>query len=242
MSLTTKTNGGVAQLNAAGPNTLADNLRALGFGSLLRQLRTSLRRQSFAAAPANPYNLATVQVIALPDDAKASTIHRAYARAGTGAPGELKQVATQYATPTSGQIAVSPNGDLVIVATDGYTDVDIDYEPAKQDVLEQIITVPSGGVATLGAALTGVAGSGAGPGVLMLMEAEILAGTIATAVGKKIVDQPGTSVATGHAALNIIKNAVQFAGADAGSSARVKLGIVSAINVNAALEAASPLY
>src|SRR5580700_7830628 len=140
--ITTTPQSTVAQLNNADLNTLVDQLRKLGFGTLLRQLRVGLRRQNFYGAPANPYVAASgVSVITLPDDAKAFSITRAYARhqnaaETTGAPGEMTVKTPYFTTPTTGTIGITPSGDLAILTTDAFDDVDVDYEVIKQDVIE----------------------------------------------------------------------------------------------------------
>src|ERR1700682_3959675 len=86
------------RIDGADPNTLADALRLLGFGTILRQnIGAALRRVNPFAQAAGPYDLAALKVIQLPDDAKAMSIDPsaaapAYVRtqdasASTGTPG-----------------------------------------------------------------------------------------------------------------------------------------------------------
>lgn len=213
------------RLDAANPNVLADELRALKFGDMLRALPTSLRKKAPAA---DAYQLATLQSLALPDDGKANSIFRAYARAGTATAGELT-VKTYGTTPGSGEIAVAPNGSIVVLAADAWTSLDVVYLPEKYDVIELTLSV----VAASGVcALPTLANN---PGAVMLLEAEALVGTL---TGKKIVLVPAAAaVATTKAALNLAKNSVWFAIADAVTSARVKLAVSSAVDVDALLTA-----
>ena len=218
-------------MDQAPPNQLPDALRVLGFGAILRAMKTFLRTKNPNAAPANPYVHSTLQALTLPDDAKANTILRAYARAGTGTKGELT-VSAYGTTPTGAHVAVAPNGDIVFLATDAYTNVDVVYEPEKYDVVEMVLPVVTG-------TLT-IPTKYAGQGVVLLMEAESLAGTN---TGKFEVLVPAASTAvTKTACLNVAKTAVMFDNTDnAVTSARVKLAISSAIDVDALLTAVSPV-
>jgi hypothetical protein len=189
-------------------------------------------------------NLAGVQ---LPDDAKASYLLRAIAFAGTSATlGELTidapatALAFAYAGPAAGHVAVMPSGDIAANATDAWTSIDVIYVPEKQDVAEYTITVVAGtGVGVLPALVTTTPTGSYPVGVVMLMEAEILAGAT---TGKCAVIGPSGSVptTTKQANLNFAKTQVQFRIADSVTSARVKLGIVSAVNQNAFLELVTP--
>lgn len=232
----------LSRLNGADPNTLPALLQALGIGTIMRQRVTALRRISPNAAAVSPYDIATVQAIQLPDDAKCRSISRAYARAGTGTLGELTVTpyASPFIAPAATHIGITPAGNLAFLIADAYTDVDVEYEVEVQDVVELTLqAAPSTGVCALPAALVGTAGSGVSVGVTMLMEAEILVGTV---TGKKIVLVPATSApATGLANLDAPKANVRFAVADGAQSVRVKLGICSVTDVNATLEGTSTI-
>lgn len=213
-------------LNMANPNQLADIFRQLGLGDILRSETTTLRKK---APVASSYQLNTLQAFVLPDDAKARVISRAYARAGGVTLGELA-VQTYGTTPTTGQIAVAPNGDIVVLASDAWTSVDIVYAPEKCDPVEIVVPVASN-VATLPAQVTT-------PGVVMLCEAEVLAGT---SLGAKIVLVPGSSPSAGQCRLNLAKTQVAFNSGDAVTSVRLKLQVCSAIDVDALLTAQSTI-
>jgi hypothetical protein len=254
MSLNISATALAAALSTANPTQVADMLRTIGFGAVTRRQSAKLRRQNpnaQAAGVASSYDLATLQAIFLPDDAKAKVIQRVTARAAnTGATGELS-IQAYGVTPTTGQVAVSPCGNIVFLATDAYTDVDIDYTPEDLDIQELILpVVPATGVCLLPvASYAGTAGSGTpttltpnvvnnvanANGVYLLLEAEALAGTT---IGKKIVVAPAASApSTGRACLNVTKSQVFFATADAVTQARVKFGYFRAIDLNALLEA-----
>jgi hypothetical protein len=231
MSLTTLPTSLKSIMNQVLPGVLANILVALGFGDLIRTLPTWLRRKAPAA---NSYNLSTANVITLPDDAKAGFIFRAFARA-TSASGTLGPLTVDAdgTAPADGHVSITPNGDLCMgTVTGAYTDVDVHYAPQKQDVFELTLTCVSN-VATIPTTY-----SAAPLGVVSLLEAEVLAGT---ATGKKIVLVPNASPSpsAGQACLNLAKTTVTFNSSDAPTSVRLKFGVVSAIDVDAKLEAVS---
>lgn len=212
------------QLNAANLNDLADLLRDFKFGDILRAITTSLRKKAAVAGGTTNYNLATVFVYVLPTDAKAASIDRCTVRAG-GATGEFAPQ-TYGTTPSTTQCAVTPNGDLAFVAADAPTDFDVIYRPEKGDVLELFLDCTAS-VATIPAKYST-------QGVVLLMEAEAVAGSV---TGKKIVLVPGSGgPATTQARLNVAKTTVTFNnGTDAVTKCRVKLLLASAVDVDAKL-------
>ena len=209
-------------LNDANPNQLADLLRDLKLGDLIKGLPTQLTKQAPVAGAASNGNLTTLDVIHLPDDAKAAFIHRASVRAG-GATGEFTPQA--YATtPATTQVAVTPNGDIAFLhAGDLVTDVDVTYRPAKGEVVEFDAVVATG-VATIPAALVA-------RGVLMLLSASLTAGAV---TGDKIILAPvaGTGLpATTKAQLTSNKSTVSFNNAtDAGTKCHCKVLVAPAVN------------
>lgn len=261
MSITTQAQGLVARLNAASENTIAAMLRLIGFGTFLRQQEVGLRRQNPFGAAANPYvGIATVAVITLPEDAKGRAISRVYARAqdasqSTGALGELTIKTPYGTTPTTGTVGISASGDLMFLKTDAFNDVDVDYAVQRQDVVELQLNAATG-VVTIPAKYAGAAapGAGAAPGVLTLLEAEILSGTN---TGKCAVLVPGAAPGTTlQANLSAAKMTVLFRVADAPVTVRVKLGLASGsipatpgappagsggVDLNTILEAPSPI-
>jgi hypothetical protein len=202
-------------LNKANPNILADLFRDLGIADLfLGQSNQHLRNLDPDVAGANPYDLSTEDTIVLPDNAKASRILRCTVRAG-GATGEFTEKAGYGTTPTTGTVGVTPNGNIAFIATDAVTDADVSYVSERGDVLELTLPVVSGtGVLALPDSVVE-------QGVILLLEAESLAGTL---VSKMIVLVPSNSApATTKALLTIPKHQVLFAVADAVTRARVKL-------------------
>ena len=192
--------------NNANPNTISDQLRKVSFGDILASGHMSRRK---VAGVVNPYNLATVSTIVLPDNSKAASIVAAYSRAG-GVTGALTVVS---GTPATGQIAVAPNGNIVTLGTDAITNLDVQYLGIPDvDFIETYFPVASNAI-TLPSALTAL-------GVVLLLEAEAVEGT---GTGKKIILAPAGAPAAGQAALNAAKSTVAFAAADAVTRARVKL-------------------
>lgn len=216
-------------LNKAPPNVLADILRLLKYGSMLRSAPTFLRKKLPATST---YQLATLQALVLPEDAKALTIARAYARSGAGTVGEL--VVDAYGTtPIAGHIAVAPNSDIVVLAADAWTSIDVVYQPQKADVVELTLPVVAAtGVCALPKSVTDA-------GLVNLLEAEVLTGGL---LGNKIILVPGTAApATTKALYKTTGDQVLFAIADAVTTARVKLAVVPSTDSDALLTAFSPL-
>lgn len=209
-----------ASLNRADPNTIADVLRQIAFGRVMvGQIPQCIRRKDGSVN--SPYNLATLGTIVLPNEAKAASIVRATAIAGTAAAGELAAQAFG-ATPATTQIAVAPNGDLVFLLTDAYTAVDVTYIPERGFSVETFFPVVSN-VLTLPNSVVG-----GGKGVALLTEAEAVSGT---STGKKIILVPGSGApSAGQCRLNLAKTTVTFATADAVTRARVKLLCVETTN------------
>ncbi len=231
MSLTDYTNTVKGGLNRALINSLSTLLALIGFGDILRSMRTFLRGAVPGAAASNPYIVAAALPISLPDDAKASGLIKAYARAGTGTLGPLTVDAEGDSEPAAGHIGVTGSGDIATNHTDAFTKIDLEYHPEKGDVVEISMSASSADTFVIPTALKN-------RGVLRLLEAESLTGTL---VSKMIVLIPADAKpATTKARLKLDKGTVQFAVADAVTSARLKLLVASAIDVNAVLEGASP--
>lgn len=209
------------QLSKANANSIASLLQEFSFGDFMRSMCTFLRGKSAAV---DPYNLATVVVIKLPDDAKAAVIHRATGKTGTTT-GEFTPVA-YGTTPSTTQCAVTPCGDIAFLGTDAPATLDVVYQPEKGDV--QSFTLP---VSSNAAAIPAPYASR----VILLLEAEVLTGTDP---GKKIVQVPsGSAAGTNSARLDIAKTNVKFDSADAATSARVKLLLAPAVDVDALFSA-----
>lgn len=230
MTINVNPGSGKNNIDNGNPNVLADQMRDIKLGSTLRSYPTSLRNK---VPVADSHSLATLLAIVLPDDAKAAFIYRATARTGT-VTGELT-VEPYGTTPSTGQIAVGPNGDIVTLAADAITNLDVEYLPERYDIYEftglpvasNVLTIP-------------VAYSGAPKGVVLLLEANALVGT---APGLKIPLVPGSGApSAGQARLNIAKTTVTFASADAITSATVKLAIVAGLDLDAYLTNPSTVF
>jgi hypothetical protein len=210
-------------IDRCNPNSLPDMLRTLGFGSFLLALIARLYMQDPAASAVQ---LATLEAISLPEGAKACKVLRATSRAGT-VTGELTPVAYGV-TPGSGEIAVAPNGDIVVLAADAITSLDVAWVPELYETYTLDLPVASD-TAVLPSALTDL-------GVILLISATPTAGTL---TGAKIVLVPSNSKpATTKANLNLAKNSVLFAVADAVSQATIVVAVVSRKDATAKLTAA----
>lgn len=229
MAILSLANSLKTQMDSGNPNTIASALQKMRIGSQLRASKTRLLKKLPTAA--GTVQLGTLQVIALPEDAKACSVFRATSRAGTFT-GELLPVAFGV-TPITGQIAVAPNGDLVVLATDAITSIDVLYEPEPHDVLEFSGLSPVAGVIAIPAPALAL-------GVVGLIEAEVLTGTI---TGQKLVVVPGAGApATLQARLDLAKANVQFnAATDVPLTVRIKLAVAQA-DFGAFLAAASATY
>lgn len=212
-------------INRGNTQAWAAAMQALGFGDMIRALPTYLRKKNPNAAGTNAYNLATLHVLVLPEDAKAHSIERTTVRAG-GATGEF--TAQAYgATPATTQVAVTPSGDIAFLAADAITDADLCYIPEKGDVAELTLSATAANEITLPTPWTT-------QGVVLLTEVEVTKGT---ATGKKIILVPNNAnPAAGRANLDIAKGKVLFQATDAVTEARLKVVLASKIDVNAVLE------
>lgn len=219
------------QLNNANNNTLATLLQQLGLGDFVRSMPLELDKQVPVAGAAANGNIVANDVIHLPDDCKAAVVLRACVRAGSTT-GELTPVAHD-ATPSTTQVAVTPNGDIAFNhGTDAVTDVDVLYVPQVGDLVSGTFPVATG-VVTLPA-------NWVSQGVLLLIEANVLTGTI---TGEKIVLAPVAGAglpATTKAQLTSNKSTVSFNnGTDAPTTAFVKLLLKPKNDRNALMSSAS---
>lgn len=207
---------------------IGDGLRALKFGTAMTALLSSwlLAVVPAVAAAGKPV---TVDTIALPVGAKAQRVLEAYARSGTGTLGPLAVVASGT-IPAAGQIAVSPDGDIVTAAADAWTRVDVLFVPLYADAVEDVVLDVVAHVATIPSAYTNK--------VLNVLRAEATVGTV---LGQKYVDMPGAAAATGEAALSLGKNTIVFAAADVVTKAKVTLALFPAVNARDVLLAESQL-
>ena len=222
-----------ASLDQAPPQQIADLFRAMGLGHFIRAMPTPLRAVVPSAVTVNPYVAASVLCITLPDDAKAHSLFRVYARSGTAAAGPLTvdnpDTYVANGNPATLHCTVAPTGDLIFHGADAWTSIDLLYLPEKYDVFEVTLPVVSNDI---------LLPSGNGE-ALFILEAQALVGT---SIGNKIVDPPGTAVAAGHAALDLAKLNAVFNAADAVTSARVKYAALATIDINSFLETANVYF
>jgi hypothetical protein len=210
-------------LNDASPALLASILQTLKGGDIVRALPVCLRKKDPAASSAQ---LATLEAVGVAENARASRINRAYARTGTGTCGELT-IAAVNATPSAGEIAVAPNGDIVVLAADAWTSLDVEYSVSKGEVVELTLPVVSHNL-TIPTYLTD-------RGVIYLISAYVNTGT--TLGAKIILANSDSAPATTKALLKLDKTVVKFAVADAVTNATVRLLVAPASDIDAQLAA-----
>jgi hypothetical protein len=216
-------------LNRANLQSLTALFELIGLGNVFRALSVAKRGVAPGAVASNPYVVASgAQPYTLPDDAKAKAIDYVYARKGTGTAGLLTVDTTAATAPAAGHCKIAPTGDILFASADAWTSLDIVYVPEKQDTYE----ISGLSVASNAATIPASAGL-----AVMAMEIQSLAGT---KTGALEVLLAGGSPSTGQACLSADKTQVLFASADAVTSCRVKLGVASAIDLDAVLEAATP--
>lgn len=214
-------------LNRASLSHLPDMLQVVKLGDFMRSATCRLYKKA-ASAPVPLDQIAAVHTIKLPMDCKAARILRAYARAGSGTPGELTQATAPMTSATSaGQINISAAGDLTFAAADAWTSVDVEYVPEELEVFSMTLPVASNDIA-LPAFITN-------RGAVMLMRATLDTGTV-TGEGKIIA--PGArSSTTLQVNLDAAKAVVQFVAADAVTKATFWVGVAPAQNRNDLLAA-----
>lgn len=219
----------VSALDRAHPTGLPDHLRKLHLGQVLAG---HLPQQLVGKVPATRTGeLSTVLSLGLPYWSRAQRVLRATVRTvGSGSVlGELSPI-NKDVTPSTGEVGVTPSGDIAFLGTDAATLVDVTYVPVAGDVVELTLPAPAG-VLTLPAAVVA-------RNPLLLLEATATAGTN---LGRKIVLAPAAAVvATTKAALAINRGAVYFNFAtDAVTAATVKILVAPASGLAAVL-AGSP--
>lgn len=216
-----------ASLNRASPNHLPDLLRVLPLGDVLAGNLIHQRRKQTPAASTN--ELATLEGLALPYTQRAAFILRATSRIATaGGPGELV-VKLFGVTPAQGEVAVSPSGDIVVLAADVQRGLDVVYVPAAGEVMDLVDYPAPLGVLTLPTAISN-------RGVIYLLEATA---TAATLTGRKGILVPATTnTATTKAALSADGTKVYFNTAtDVVTRATVKLLVAPALGLSEELTA-----
>lgn len=226
--MTTKTLKDV--LNDANPGSVDSALQKMRLGDILRQ--ATLQHVHVTAPALDANQLGTLQGIGLPKSARCARITRAQARKGTATvpANGLLAVQAEAVTPATQQIGVAPNGDIVVLAADVWTDLEIQYEAIKGDVVELVGFPVASNVATLPAALTA-------QGVQRLLDVNAV---VATATGRKIIlTASGGTPSAGQCNLNLACSTVTFASADAVTSCNLSLLVSPAVDTGALLEADS---
>jgi hypothetical protein len=213
-------------MDRADLNSLPGQLQAVKLGSAMQsQMNLPLYNQKPTASAV--VLTATYDAIKLPAEAKASGIVMAYARK-TGAAGTLGPLAvvafSDNTHPADGEIAVGPNGDLLTLGTSQYTAIDLVYVPLRADVIQLVDCV----VATNSFAI---------PSTYQALALLSVDASTGTSGGAKTVSAPsGSSAAAGTSRLDVAKNHVKFANADAITKATITLAVIPAVDVNAVLQ------
>lgn len=203
-------------LDRANPGSLPTNLQRIKIGHAMAGL---LPQQIIGAVPAAQTNeLATLIGLGLPYESRAAKVSRAIVRTVSGGAvlGELTPVA-YGATPGTGEVAVSPSGDVVFLAADLATLVDVYYQPVEGEVVEWTGPVASGELALPQSVIDRQP--------ILLLEAEALTVGAGGVTGRKIVLVPASAAtATTKAALSVDRVSVWFNSVtDKVATARVKL-------------------
>jgi hypothetical protein len=214
-------------LNRCEPNQTWDRLRILELGNILAgNVAHHLRRRDPAASP---YTDSSLLAITLPGASKGCVVLRGTSLVG-GVTGELTPVAYGV-TPGTGEIAVAPNGDIVTLAADAITSLDVSYMPERGDEIELVLPVdPATGFCDIPQRYVD-------RGVILLTEAEVTAGTLEQAM--EILVPASSAPASTNARLSLPKSRVHFAVADAATEARIKLLLapIAAADLSLALPA-----
>lgn len=205
----------------ANPNTLADLFRLAQIGKVLRGQIPQVARKVAPAADAGVD--ATMWANGTPYDARAAGIVSAYARAGAGVVGPLV-IAAPGVLPAASEIGIAPNGDLVTLAADAWTDLDVTYIPERGDVITYQAAVVANAIA-LPSNITD-------RGVVRMLDATVTAGA---STGRKVIALEGAAPAAGEASLDAAKANVAFFAAEA-TEAIVTLLVSAADDLGAILE------
>lgn len=213
-----------AALAGATNNTLPEHLKAIGFSACMRgQMNQVQRKKDPVVSPYAPG--ATVETVVLADDARATAILRAYSRVGT-VTGPLTPVVPGV-VPATGEISIQPDGNIMVLAADAITSLDVTYAPERGDVEELDNWPVVSDAIVLPTRITN-------KGAVLLLEAEALEGTLTGDLA--ILTPSASAAATGQARFDLAKTSVKFAPADAVTKARVKLLVCAAVDLDTVLE------
>ena len=181
-------------LNEANPNKLPSAGQVLPLGEAL------------AFAPRTVRGAVVGDALVLAENAKAAVILQCFVAAG-GVTGRFTPV-SEDDTPATTQCGISAGGDVVFLAADAVTVAEVTYVPLEGTVFEDLVTV----AADIGTLLQGRRAA-------VLLRAEALTGG---AVGVEAIVLRGATPGAGEAAVTLLGTGVEFAAADAVTSARVR--------------------
>ncbi len=181
-------------LNEANPNKLEVGFALLPMGEAMGLLARSVRAVGMVAG-----------VVPLPDNEKACAIVKAFAVDGATGPLTIVE-----GVPGAGEVAVTPNGDVLTLVADAITELELTYQAREGCVVEETVDVVASVATPLGARRIGV-----------LLEVEVVAGATpgVLAVGVRGA-APGAGV---NATVTFPGLGVTFAAADVvAGTARLK--------------------
>ena len=140
------------------------------------------------------------------DRAKAASILMAYAKGAT-VKGYKTPVAKETATPTTGQVTISPGGDIQFAGSDAVSQAVVVYIPVEGTYFSEQVPVTASGVGTLRQSRE----------ALQLLSASLdTGGGISSPGAKTLIARDGTPSA-GEACLSDDGLSVSFNGTDAGT-------------------------
>ena len=141
----------------------------------------------------------TSNKLTLPTGQKALQVLSAFSRVGT-LTGYLTPIATET-TPTTGQVAVNANGDIVFAVADAVTSAEVVYQPVEGEIYTDSVAVVASSATLLQSRRA-----------LKILSVSVVTGVIP---GAKTVVARGTAAPTaGNVALNAAGAAVVFNAAD----------------------------
>lgn len=225
-----------ADMDRANANDLPDAFRIIKLGqTLMQDVKQTLRRYNIhVTSGVNVYDDPTLDALVLPDDCKAGRLLHARTYASGVAVQEYTLDANDT-VPITLHAAIQPTGNIAVLAADAITSIDLEFMPARGDMLE--VTLPAvAGVITLPVAFTT-------RGVIYACEVQATQIGAGGLLGTKQVLAPGAGApAAGQCRLNLAKTTITFAGADLVQAARVKCYVAAASDLYALLQSsAQPL-
>jgi len=146
------------------------------------------------------------------DRAKANSILMAYAKGAT-VTGYKTPVVKETAAPTTGQVTISPGGDIQFAASDAVSQAVVVYTPVEGTHFSDNVAVTASGVATLAASRE----------AMQILTASLDTGGGISSPGAKTLIARGGTPSAGEACLAATGLSVSFNGTDAGTGGRATI-------------------